>query len=241
MGTTDRRRRPMGPSGGATAVPLDKGDKSPPPGTRHRLSHERILACAIGYARRNRLGDLSMRRLGVDLGVEAMSLYRYFPSKAALFEALADALLGQVAAPTADAAGDWPTSVRAYARSLRNVARRCPGLLPLIVRTEGTGPTGASVADAMLAMWRRCGLDEPTARAAQAAVDAFTLGAALSGDCGGSRNASSDARAADDPGRPATPGSRHGDGGFEFALDILVAGLRERLPAARPRHGDERS
>ena len=45
--------------------------------TRPTLSRERIVETAIDFVDRHGLAALTMRRLGEELGVEAMSLYRY--------------------------------------------------------------------------------------------------------------------------------------------------------------------
>ena len=55
---------------------------------REQLSQERIIAAALELVDEHGLEGLSMRALGRRLGVEAMALYHYFPSKAALLEAV---------------------------------------------------------------------------------------------------------------------------------------------------------
>ncbi|MGI5193033.1 TetR/AcrR family transcriptional regulator [Streptomyces sp. CA-288835] len=57
-----------------------------------RLSRERVLASALELVDREGLSALSMRRLGAELGVEAMALYRYASSKDALLDGLVEAL-----------------------------------------------------------------------------------------------------------------------------------------------------
>src|SRR4051812_47064186 len=57
-----------------------------------RLSRERVLAAALALVDREGLSALSMRRLGAELGVEAMALYRYAASKDALLDGLVEAL-----------------------------------------------------------------------------------------------------------------------------------------------------
>jgi AcrR family transcriptional regulator len=57
-----------------------------------RLSRERVLASALDLVDREGLSALSMRRLGAELGVEAMALYRYAASKDALLDGLVEAL-----------------------------------------------------------------------------------------------------------------------------------------------------
>ncbi|CAL9359776.1 TetR/AcrR family transcriptional regulator [Streptomyces sp. enrichment culture] len=57
-----------------------------------RLSRERVLAAALALVDEEGLSALSMRRLGAELGVEAMALYRYAASKDALLDGLVEAL-----------------------------------------------------------------------------------------------------------------------------------------------------
>ena len=69
---------------GASRAPRRRG--RPP-----KLSVPAIVAAAIELLDREGPDALTMRRLGAELGVEAMSLYRHVPSRDALLDALADA------------------------------------------------------------------------------------------------------------------------------------------------------
>ncbi|UTT62798.1 TetR/AcrR family transcriptional regulator [Microcella humidisoli] len=60
---------------------------------RDALSHDRVLQAALALADAHGLDALSMRRLGAELGVEAMSLYRHVASKEALLDAMVDAIV----------------------------------------------------------------------------------------------------------------------------------------------------
>ncbi|MGA5167660.1 MULTISPECIES: TetR family transcriptional regulator [Streptomyces] len=73
-----------------------------------KLSRERVLVAALGVVDAEGLSALSMRRLGTELGVEAMSLYRYLPGKGALLDGLVEALYQQVEEHLAREAGDVP-------------------------------------------------------------------------------------------------------------------------------------
>ena len=103
---------------------------------RPPLSAERIALCAIAMADEQGLEALSMRRLADRLGVEAMSLYHHVPSKAALLEAMADQLGRTLPLPPAIA---WRESLLAAARSWRDLARRHPGLFPLLATRATAG------------------------------------------------------------------------------------------------------
>src|SRR4051812_14453640 len=57
------------------------------------LSRERIAAVALALVDREGLAALSTRRLGDELGCEAMSIYHHFPNKAHLMDALVDLMI----------------------------------------------------------------------------------------------------------------------------------------------------
>ena len=107
--------------------------------SQHRtpLSVARIAAAAIAMADQDGLEALSMRRLADRLTVEAMSLYHHLPSKAALFEAMADQLVrGLPESPDLP----WRESLWAAARSWRDLARQHPGAFPLLATRASAAP-----------------------------------------------------------------------------------------------------
>ena len=75
---------------------------------RYAATRQEIIEAAWQLARADGLGALAMRELGARVGMRAQSLYLYFPSKFAIFDAMFGdanrALLGRVRAipPTAD-------------------------------------------------------------------------------------------------------------------------------------------
>jgi uncharacterized membrane protein len=67
------------------------------------------------------LTALTMRRLGAELGVEAMSLYRH-PGKEALLDGIVELIVLEIDVPV-DADGDWEDAARFVARSFRLTRR----------------------------------------------------------------------------------------------------------------------
>ena len=186
--------------------------------TRERLSCDRIVDAAVQYIDANCLDDLSMRRLGAELDVEAMSLYRYFPSKAALLEAVVSRMLRDVCLPSRSSR-EWEPQVRAYARSFREIARDHPQLIPLLAALGPRNPTLASIHEQMVPVWRTAGLEREEAPRAQCALHGYLTGSSM-WDAHRPRNAQASAA-----------GTRRtaGDEDFEFGLDLLIQGLRARL------------
>lgn len=111
-------------------------------GGRRRLSSPDIVRAAIALIDAEGPANLTMRRLGTALGVEAMALYRYFPSRRALL----DALIEQAVSDTATdpelqlVAGDsWEDYLDRLAHGVRRMALTHPRVFPLIA----THPTEA--------------------------------------------------------------------------------------------------
>lgn len=98
--------------------------------TRRPLTRARVLQAAIKVADREGLSALSMRRLGKEVGVEAMSLYHYFPGKDGLLDGLAEALTEEIKAAVAarppDHSIDWKTDLRSRCLAARQVVLRHP-------------------------------------------------------------------------------------------------------------------
>lgn len=95
------------------------------------LTRERILEATMALIDREGLEGLSMRRLGSELGVEAMALYYYFRSKSALVDGLCEKVLSELDLET-DSVREWSERLRRGLTSFRNVLRRHPNLVPLM-------------------------------------------------------------------------------------------------------------
>ena len=110
-------------------------DAQPPPSQRIPLSRDRIVSAALEFIDDKGLPGLTMRRLGEQLGVEAMALYRYVPSKEDLLDAVVEALVADVRADEVvlDAPQDgWQDFLQRLAHGVRRVALAHPKAFPLV-------------------------------------------------------------------------------------------------------------
>lgn len=85
---------------------------------RDPLSRERILQAGLALADREGLDAVSMRRVGAELGVEAMSLYRHVANKEELLSGLRELMLTEVRHHDGPS-GDWKERLRVVMRSYR--------------------------------------------------------------------------------------------------------------------------
>ncbi|WP_040813120.1 TetR/AcrR family transcriptional regulator C-terminal domain-containing protein [Nocardia concava] len=129
---------------------------------RAGISREQVLDAALAFADREGVAALSMRKLGAELGVEAMTLYHYVPNKDALLDGMVERVMSQADAGFSD--GPWQSALSDYAHALRAAVLEHPGALPLIATRPAVTPRTLRTAE----------------RGLKLLVDAgFELGAAL--------------------------------------------------------------
>jgi AcrR family transcriptional regulator len=200
------------------------------PGQSAGLTREAVLRAAVVLADREGLKALSMRRLGAELGVEAMTLYHHLPSKDALLDGLVEQLVAPLAAPAFGAS--WQEGLRAYAVDLRAALLAHPNLVPLVASRPAVTAQNLQVLETALEGLGAAGLEPAEGLDVLYAVSGFVLGHVVTASEGDPVDHLTGIDPAEFPllaeaaaGVPA----RDADARFELALDALLSGLgRER-------------
>lgn len=108
------------------------------------LTREAVLAAAVRLVDEEGLAALSMRRLGAELGVEAMALYHHVGSKEELLDGLVEHLFAQVVpADPAPGAGDprqWRTVMRQFTHGILRTLLDHPRLVPVVLSRQAATP-----------------------------------------------------------------------------------------------------
>ena len=146
-------------------------------GPKPSLSGEQIVAKAIELADRDGLSGLSMRRLADELGITAMSLYGYVPSKAELLNVMADRAYGEITTG-ADAGDPWPTRLSALAHQHWALLLSHPWLLHISASRPILGPNATALYDAELAAVDGLGLTDIDLDLTVSLLDGYVRGAA---------------------------------------------------------------
>jgi AcrR family transcriptional regulator len=156
-----------------------------PASERVGLSRERIVATAVDFIDEHGLPGLSMRRLGQQLGVEAMSLYRYVPGREDLLDAVVENVLDDMRAdpevPGAPENG-WQDFVIRLAHGVRRIALTHPKAFPLVASRPAEAPwlrpplRSLAWVEAFLDGLISEGFDDRSAVAAYRAFTSFLLG-----------------------------------------------------------------
>jgi AcrR family transcriptional regulator len=213
---------------------------------RGRLSPERVLRAAVALADSGGIESLTMRRLGQDLGVEAMSLYKHVANKDALLDGMVDLVFAEIELPSADT--DWRTAMRDRAVSTRAALTRHPWATPLMQSRKAPGPATLRHHDTVIGTLRGAGFSVELTAHAFSVLDGYIYGFAMQ-----QRSLPFDTlEEAQEVGRqmfarmPAgayphlteltvqhilRPGYDYGDE-FEYGLDLILDGLDRALSGA---------
>lgn len=142
--------------------------------TRPPLNTERVLRAAVHLADREGLEALTMRRLGAELGVEAMSLYKHVANKEAILDGIVELVIGEIEIPSAGS--DWKEAMRRRAISAREVLSRHSWAIGLMEARGSMGPTTLRYVDAILTNLRSAGFSIENAAHAFSLLDSYVYG-----------------------------------------------------------------
>lgn len=197
------------------------------------LSRERIAAAAVVLVDRDGLERFGMRRLADELGVDPMSIYNHINGKAALLDAVSEAVLAEVVAEAGDAGGTWEEIARRIAHDYRATAYRHPHIATLLATRPQTSPSALSALEQLVAAMSADGVPAEIVADTPTILFGFLNGyllAALSGGSGGARPVPEIDAAV----HPAMAGlaPRMADMGspaqFDRMLGTVLAGIRAR-------------
>ena len=141
---------------------------------RTPLSRDRVLTAAVELADRDGFEALSMRKLGQELGVEAMALYRHVRDKNELLDELAELIVGQM--EKAYPSQDWKTALRAQVMRAREVMLRHPWSRQVLEARGVTGPNRLAYIESALAILRAGGFSVDLAHHALHVLDSKIFG-----------------------------------------------------------------
>jgi AcrR family transcriptional regulator len=209
---------------------------------RQKVTRTRVIEAALHLMDTEGLEAVSMRRVGRELGVEAMSLYNHVQDKEDLLDGIREHVLSEFDDPGAE--GDWEDRARRAARSWRQIMRSHPNMLTLISEAKrfNLSPVSVRPSETALRLLREVGLSEADAVKAYCALGGFIVGFVMfeigverSNAAGIDMPPPDRLTAALEPDEfpcflSSLPQLMTGDidERFEYGLDLLIAGIRSK-------------
>lgn len=146
--------------------------------SRTALSQAQFVQAATKIVDELGLNALTMRVLGDRLGVDATAVYRHFPSKERLVDAVLDAILGEAA--NTPPIGETPRArILSVAVNVRNALRAHPNVTGALATATGDFPSGLTITRKMISALQDLGLrDENLVRMYQT-FEGYILGSCV--------------------------------------------------------------
>ena len=141
------------------------------------LTRELVLQTALRLADQGGLESLSMRKLGQELGVEAMAVYYHFANKDEVLDGIVDLVWTEIDLPVAGE--DWWIAMRRRAISVHDVLARHRWAIGLMESRLNPGPANLRHHDAVIGNLRAAGFEMAMVAHAYSLLDGYIYGFAL--------------------------------------------------------------
>jgi TetR/AcrR family tetracycline transcriptional repressor len=159
--------------------PLDTDAEGRP--IRRALTREYIIRTALAVLDRDGADGLTMRKLGAELGVNPMAFYHHLPNKSALFDGVAEAVLGEFTTglDTLPRGGTWRERLATLMRLFRTVLRRHPNVLMILATRPAYTPSLMTFGDRTIGLLCDAGFTEHDLLIMISALRSYTIGQLL--------------------------------------------------------------
>jgi AcrR family transcriptional regulator len=133
-----------------------------------------VLRAAVALADEDGIDSLTMRELGLRLGVEAMSLYNHVANKDDVLDGMVDLVVGEIDLPSDTV--DWKEAMRRRAVSAQAVFSRHPWASALIDSRESSGLERLRYFEWVIGTLRQAGFTVELAARAFSVLDSYIYG-----------------------------------------------------------------
>ena len=144
---------------------------------RTPLTRERIIVTAVAFADEHGVDALSMRKLGAELDVEAMSLYNHVANKDDIYDGMIDYVFRSIPLPEPDA--NWKEAIRAVGTDAMERFGAHPWVASLMMTRGNFGPGALAFMDRVLAILTNAGFSDEDTHHAWQMLASHTMGYTL--------------------------------------------------------------
>jgi len=145
-------------------------------GPKPAFTPDDVVQAAIQIAEADGLAAVTMQAVSAQLGYTTMAIYRYFPNKDALLDAIVDAAMGSPPRAS-EPHGDWRADVARWAHAKRAMLCARPWLAELPFVAAPHGPNWLSWLEAVVDALSRTGLSAADTGQMLSIIDGYTRGA----------------------------------------------------------------
>jgi AcrR family transcriptional regulator len=152
-------------------------DRTPP--TRTVLNRDYIATMALDLIDRIGLAKFSMRKLGAELGVDPMAVYRHYTDQEALYDGIAELLFDHLDTDSLPWTKDWRKLCTAYCERLRDTLLEHPHAVTVFASRPVRSPAAIATGNRMIETLRDAGFTPARALQLARCLNEFTVGHVL--------------------------------------------------------------
>jgi AcrR family transcriptional regulator len=205
---------------------------------RPTLTRDRIIEEAVAFADEHGVEALSMRKLGAELDVEAMSLYNHVGNKDDIYDGMIDYVFALIPLPDPDT--DWQESIRSVGVAGMDTFSAHGWVVTLLMIRGNFGPSAMRFTDKVIGILTDAGFSDEDAHHAWQMLSSHTMGYAFqaAANPAGTHNDHIDVQAALSAAGDQFPNvarlapllaqCEYGSE-YAFGLEIIIDGLAARL------------
>lgn len=205
---------------------------------RPTLTRDRIIEAAVAFADEHGVEALSMRKLGAELDVEAMSLYNHVGNKDDIYDGMIDYVFALIPLPDPDT--DWQESIRSVGVAGMDTFSAHGWVVTLLMIRGNFGPSAMRFTDKVIGILTDAGFSDEDAHHAWQMLSSHTMGYAFqaAANPAGTHNEHIDVQAALSAAGDQFPNvarlapllarCEYGSE-YAFGLEIIIDGLAARL------------
>jgi AcrR family transcriptional regulator len=157
--------------------------------SKNPLTTNDYVTAAVKLVKERGLSSMTMRALGDEMGVDATALYRHFPNKESLIDAMIDWLLGQAIAIAQKSDSKPPRDrIVAQAKALRSVFEEYPDIGLSMMHSEGSWINGLHFSQRGVEVLRELGLSGLNLVRGYQAIEGFIMGSCVHDFAGSPHN-----------------------------------------------------
>jgi AcrR family transcriptional regulator len=157
--------------------------------SKNPLSSNDYVVAALKFVNERGLSSMTMRALGDEMGVDATALYRHFPNKESLIDAMIDWFLGEALRNSEKSDDSSPRErMIGQAKALRDMFEKFPDIGLSIVHSEGASVNGFLFSRRGIDTLRELGLQNRDLVRCYQAIETYIMGSCVHDFAGSPHN-----------------------------------------------------
>jgi AcrR family transcriptional regulator len=144
------------------------------------LTSNDYITAAVTFVSERGLSSMTMRALGDEMGVDATALYRHFPNKESLIDAMIDWMIGQALVLAEQSNKHDPRDrIMTLATSMRATFEKYPDIGLALIHSEGASLNGLTFSQLGIQSLRELGLSGEDLVVAYQSFESYVMGSCV--------------------------------------------------------------